>query len=58
VDTCITRLRSSATVGRVGGEDFAIMLPHTKAEIALEVAERPRIAVEGREISAACAAAL
>lgn len=34
------------------------MLPHTKAEIALEVAERPRIAVEGREISAACAAAL
>ena len=50
VDACLTRLRSSDILGRVGGEEFAIILPHTTAESAMEVAERLRIAIEGLEI--------
>lgn len=52
VDACSTRLRSSDILGRVGGEEFAIILPHTNADSGLEVAERLRIAIEALEISA------
>ncbi len=51
VDACLTRLRSSDILGRVGGEEFAIILPHTDAGSAMEVAERLRIAIEALEIA-------
>lgn len=39
-------LREYDRVGRYGGEEFLIMLPQTKAEIAVEIAERLRSSVE------------
>ena len=41
-DTC----RDSDVAGRVGGEEFAILLPHTNAENARELAERLREQME------------
>ena len=41
-DTC----RDSDIAGRVGGEEFAILLPHTSAENAHELAERLREQME------------
>jgi diguanylate cyclase (GGDEF)-like protein len=49
--TCREVLRAVDVVGRVGGEEFAILLPETAAEGALEVAERLREAVEGAEVA-------
>jgi len=40
-------VRGSDLVGRVGGEEFALLLPGTDATTAMEVAERARTAVEG-----------
>jgi diguanylate cyclase (GGDEF)-like protein len=45
-DTCRHSLRSSDLFGRVGGEEFAILLPDTDLGAALIVAERLRIALE------------
>lgn len=39
-------IREYDRLSRYGGEEFLIMLPQTKAEIAVEIAERLRIAVE------------
>ena len=44
-------LRDWDIVGRMGGEEFAVLLPETDAHQALEVAERLRIAVASTEIS-------
>jgi diguanylate cyclase (GGDEF)-like protein len=49
VNVCNRNLRASDYVGRVGGEEFAIMLPQTSGKDALEAAERLRDAVE-REV--------
>jgi diguanylate cyclase (GGDEF)-like protein len=49
--TCREVLREVDVAGRVGGEEFAILLPETEAEDAYEVAERLRIAVEATEIA-------
>ena len=43
-------LRSSDFFGRIGGEEFAIVLPETEIEGALEVAERVRVNLENTEI--------
>ena len=40
------RCRDSDVAGRVGGEEFAILLPHTNAENARELAERLREQME------------
>jgi diguanylate cyclase (GGDEF)-like protein len=40
-------LRSSDFFGRIGGEEFAVLLPQTDAAGSLEVAERLRLAVAG-----------
>ncbi|MDQ7094615.1 diguanylate cyclase [Desulfosporosinus sp. PR] len=40
------QLRSSDIVGRIGGEEFAIILPETQISEALLVAERIRAAIE------------
>jgi diguanylate cyclase (GGDEF)-like protein/PAS domain S-box-containing protein len=39
-ELCHTALRSFDTLGRLGGEEFAILLPQTGSEQASEVAER------------------
>ena len=41
-----SRLRSSDTVGRIGGEEFAILLPNTNRETARAVLEKIRTAIE------------
>ncbi len=40
---CLTELRSADVLARVGGEEFAIMLPETSMEGALQVAEKLRL---------------
>ena len=42
VETCLSLLRQNDVVGRIGGEEFALLLPETGEEGALEVAERLR----------------
>ena len=39
-------IRNSDTVYRFGGEEFAVLLPHTSEQEAREVAERIRLAIE------------
>lgn len=45
-EVCLHTLREIDIVGRLGGEEFAALLPETDAREALEVAERLRLAVE------------
>ncbi len=42
-DLCREELRDVDQVGRIGGEEFAVLLPETDATQALEVAERLRL---------------
>ncbi|MDX2104429.1 MAG: diguanylate cyclase [Alphaproteobacteria bacterium] len=42
---CRGVLRTSDLVGRLGGEEFGIILPETTAATALEIAERLRLAI-------------
>jgi diguanylate cyclase (GGDEF)-like protein len=44
--TCMACIRTSDTLGRMGGEEFAILLPQTELESAKTVAERIRRVVE------------
>ncbi|MCJ8168740.1 GGDEF domain-containing protein [Atopomonas sediminilitoris] len=44
-------LRHSDIAGRVGGEEFAVLLPETEPEVAAQVAERIREAVAQCEIT-------
>ena len=44
---CTSCLRGSDIFGRIGGEEFAMLLPHTGRQGALEAAERMRKAVAG-----------
>ena len=44
-------VRESDLVGRVGGEEFALLLPGATAETAEEIAERARSAVEEIELT-------
>jgi diguanylate cyclase (GGDEF)-like protein len=43
---CALAIRGSDLVGRIGGEEFLIVLPATDAEMAFAVAERVRRTVE------------
>lgn len=47
----LAALRGADTIGRIGGEEFAILLPETNAAQALEVGERLRRMVEQERIS-------
>ncbi|MDP2316019.1 MAG: diguanylate cyclase [Pseudomonadota bacterium] len=44
-DLLLTATRQNDIVARVGGEEFAVLLPHTDEETATDVAERVRAAV-------------
>jgi diguanylate cyclase (GGDEF)-like protein/PAS domain S-box-containing protein len=48
---CQEMLRSVDIIGRIGGEEFAMVLPETGIEKALEVAERLREVIAGTEVS-------
>ena len=43
-------LRENDMIGRIGGEEFAVLLPSSNAEQALRVAERMRAAVDQSQI--------
>ena len=45
VQACSTSLRAMDTLGRTGGEEFAVLLPETTLDAACEVAERMRATV-------------
>ena len=50
VAICCAQLRESDVIGRLGGEEFSILLPSTDQTGATEVAEKLRLAIEGNEI--------
>jgi diguanylate cyclase (GGDEF)-like protein len=45
--TCRANLRHFDIIGRYGGEDFVIMLPETPLNVAADVADRLRKAIDG-----------
>ena len=45
VEACRGELRATDTIGRFGGEEFAVLLPHTGGKAALAVAEKIRAAI-------------
>lgn len=57
VSLCKTQLREVDVIGRMGGEEFAIMLPETGRDRAIEVAERLCLAVADVEMAVGNAAA-
>ena len=48
--TATNALRDADILGRLGGEEFGVLLPETDADAALEVAERLRLSVEKNAI--------
>lgn len=44
-DVCRMMLREVDIIGRIGGEEFALLLPETSIEEATEVAERLRVTI-------------
>lgn len=48
---CRTELRTSDAFGRVGGEEFAVLLPHTDLASAMTVAGKLRAAIARLEIA-------
>jgi diguanylate cyclase (GGDEF)-like protein len=48
--TSLKALREADILGRLGGEEFAVLLPETEAAAAMDVAERLRRAVENSPI--------
>ncbi len=49
-EICRDTLRGVDIIGRIGGEEFAILLPETGASEAVEAAERLRIAVANAKV--------
>ena len=47
---CHEILRAADVIGRIGGEEFAILLPETDRQVAAEVAERLREAIAGAKV--------
>lgn len=52
VDVCRRNLRSTDFIGRLGGEEFAVALPHTDRQGAVRVAELLRSAIEAAPFEA------
>jgi two-component system, cell cycle response regulator len=56
VKCCRALLRDTDLVGRLGGEEFALLLPDATADAAFQVAERVRLNLADLEIAAEGAA--
>ena len=52
VRACIARLRKTDIAGRLGGEEFAFLLPHTERRAAADVAEELRHCVQSLSVEA------
>jgi diguanylate cyclase (GGDEF)-like protein len=50
IATCAAQLRSTDLIGRLGGEEFAVVLPNTALTSAMAVAEKMRAAVEHQRV--------
>ncbi|HEX5338562.1 MAG TPA: diguanylate cyclase [Gallionella sp.] len=50
-EVCLGSLRDVDIVGRIGGEEFAVLLPETGREQAMEAAERLRAALAAAQVS-------
>ncbi len=50
-DTCRRLFRKSDIIGRMGGEEFAILMPESRGEMALEMVERMRRHLEQQPLS-------
>ncbi|WP_442583933.1 sensor domain-containing diguanylate cyclase [Mesorhizobium sp. ASY16-5R] len=48
VAACLANLRQSDLFGRIGGEEFALLLPHTDRHAAVDVAEKLRSVIAGQ----------
>lgn len=48
---CRSTLRNVDVIGRMGGEEFAVLLPETGADQAVEVAERLRAAIAAAHVT-------
>src|SRR6201994_3364330 len=44
-EACRSQLRATDSIGRFGGEEFVVVLPHTSRKAALDVAEKIRAAL-------------
>jgi len=51
VAACRARLRKSDLVGRIGGEEFAVLLPHAGRKDAMEIAEKMRGAIARLQVA-------
>lgn len=49
-DACLETVRAADTVGRMGGEELAVLVPETGADGALRLAERLRGAIAERSV--------
>jgi diguanylate cyclase (GGDEF)-like protein/PAS domain S-box-containing protein len=52
-EVCLTKLRATDILARLGGEEFAMLLPETDIEAAATLAERMRVAIETSPIATA-----
>jgi diguanylate cyclase (GGDEF)-like protein/PAS domain S-box-containing protein len=56
VKRALESLRQSDLLGRLGGEEFAVIMPETDLAAATDAAERLRVHLEERPVIAACVA--
>ena len=47
---CITRVRAGDVFARMGGEEFALLLPNTNEDIAMQIANKLRISIQEMKI--------
>ena len=57
-EICRLTIRESDILARLGGEEFAILLPQTPKEQATILADRIRRAIESQQTSPVCTASL
>lgn len=49
-NTCKSIIRNVDVIGRIGGEEFAVIVPHADLEIVTKLAQRLRLSIEKTEI--------